>query len=238
MDEVRALVDAVHEKLNVQSPMDEWFLNLLGTGKLSGRLPRYMRHVRHVRLVILGAYKIRQPHRDALAYLAANGSEMTKRLAVVATDIDDRSIDADVDVLAPEIRGGTWFWRNSAMLTCPEARMQEHRAWAHLGATPRDLSGDLCKAERALAHLEEKHGCAEPLQWRWGEGHACSNVFEVDVAMREHAHLLSEIHALRRCTAAEAAVAPPLAAELPREVLTAPAGRSRREAERSRSPVR
>ena len=149
MDEARALVDAVHERLDVQSPADDYFLNLLGTGRLSGRVPRYLRHIRGVRLVILGAYKIRQPHQDALAHLAANGSDMTKRLAAAATEFEDRPIIVGVDVLTSEIRGGQWYWHSSARITCPEARLQEHRAWTHLGATPRDLSDDLREAERS-----------------------------------------------------------------------------------------
>ena len=196
MDEVRALVDAVHERMGVRSPLDEHFLNLLGTGKLSSRVPRYLVHLRGVRLVVLGAYKIRSPHVDALAYLAANGSDATKRLARATTELDERVINAAVDVLTAKIRGGQWHWRDGET-TCPAARLQEHRAWTHLGATPRDLSADLREAECALAHLEEKHGGADPLSWRWGEGHACASVFEADDAKREYVRLLVEIRDLR-----------------------------------------
>ncbi len=196
MDEVRALVDAVHERMGVCSPLDEHFLNLLGTGKLSSRVPRYLVHLRGVRLVVLGAYKIRSPHVDALAYLAANGPAATKRLAVATTELDGRAINAAVDVLPDDIRGGPWYWRGGAT-TCPAARLQEHCAWAHLGAARRSLNDDLREAECASLRLQEKHGGADPLEWRWGEGHACASVFEADDAKREHVDLLMEVRVLR-----------------------------------------
>ena len=70
VDDVRALVDAMHKRLGVLFPMDDFFLNVLGAGWLAGRLPR---KGRHGRVVILGSYKIRQPHIDALEDIKANG---------------------------------------------------------------------------------------------------------------------------------------------------------------------
>ena len=63
--------------------------------------------------------------------------------------------------------------------------MQEHRAWAHLGATPRDLSHDLADARRPIDLLEQKHGGADPTRWRWGEGMPCADVFAADEAKRK-----------------------------------------------------
>ena len=61
IDDVRALVLAVHIRLNVGHPRDEYLLNLLGTALLIGRLPKRLAHLKG-RVVILGSYKIRQPH--------------------------------------------------------------------------------------------------------------------------------------------------------------------------------
>ena len=69
MDDARALVDAVHQRLQVTHPMDDYFLNLLGTARLAGRVAADLSHMRG-RVVVLGAYKIRQPHVAALHHVA------------------------------------------------------------------------------------------------------------------------------------------------------------------------
>ena len=202
VDDVRALVDAMHKRLGVLFPMDDFFLNVLGAGWLAGRLPRHLFHLggrgRHARVVILGSYKIRQPHIDALEDLKANGeSNSLKYLASLTREIDQQKVRDCVDVLAPEVRGGTWCWRGGSEDNY-EALMQEHRAWAHLGATPRDLNDDLADARRALTNLEEKHGGADPKKWRWGEGTPCTDVFAADEAKRKHEDLIERVAALQR----------------------------------------
>ena len=72
--------------------------------------------------------------------------------------------------------------------------MQEHRAWAHLGATPRDLSHDL---------LEQKHGGADPTRWRWGEGTPFADVFAADEAKRKHESLKAKVAALQQVSSGE-----------------------------------
>ena len=67
MDQVRAFVDAVHLRLDVKFPQDDYFLNLLGTGRPSGRLPKRLEHLSGRRLVVLGSYKFRGPHDKAPA---------------------------------------------------------------------------------------------------------------------------------------------------------------------------
>ena len=76
--------------------------------------------------------------------------------------------------------------------------MQEHRAWAFLGATPRDLSHDLADALKSLAALEQKHGGADPAKWRWGEGTHFADVFAADEAKRKHEDLSAKAAALRQ----------------------------------------
>ena len=108
-----------------------------------------------------------------------------------------RGLNDCVDVLDPAVRGGQWYWRSGATVSCYEALAQEHRAWAHLGAAQRDQTQELCKAEQALASLEATHGGPDPRQWQWGEGLACHDVFQADDAAREHARLKAQIKALR-----------------------------------------
>ena len=62
VDDARALVDGIHQRIGAEDPTDEFFLNLLGTASLRGR-----------RVVVFGAYKIRSPHDKALRHLAAHG---------------------------------------------------------------------------------------------------------------------------------------------------------------------
>ena len=59
IDDVRALVNAIHERMDVEFPMDDFFLNVLGIGRLAGRLPKHLGHLggRHGRVLILGSYK-------------------------------------------------------------------------------------------------------------------------------------------------------------------------------------
>jgi len=78
-----------------------------------------------------------------------------------------------------------------------DALLQEHRAWAHLGATPRDLGHDVAAATAALTELEEKHGGPDPKRWRWGPGLPLADVFAADEAAREHTELSDRAEALR-----------------------------------------
>ena len=200
VDDVRALVDAVHQRMDVDFPMDDFFLNVLGIGRLAGRLPKHIAHLggRHGRVLILGSYKIRQPHVDALKDIERNGeSDILKALAKSAGEIGQQPVRDCVDALSTEVRGGTWCWRGGHADNY-EALMQEHRAWAHLGATPRDLSHDLAEALRSIELLEQKHGGADPAQWRWGEGAACADVFAADEAKREHESLKAKVAALQQ----------------------------------------
>ena len=200
IDDVRALVDAVHKRMDVEFPMDDFFLNVLGTGRLVGRLPKHLGHLcgRHGRVLILGSYKIRQPHVDALEEIERNGeSDMLKALAKMTGEIGQRPVRDCVDALSAEVRGGTWCWRGGHADTY-EALMQEHRAWAHLGATPRDLSHDLADALRSIDLLEQKHGGADPTRWRWGEGAPCADVFAADEAKRKHESLKARVAALQQ----------------------------------------
>ncbi len=200
VDHVRALVDGVHRRIGVHFPMDDFFLNVLGTCRLAGRLPKHLGHLggRHGRVLILGSYKLRQPHVDALEDIERNGeNDIIKALAKVTGEIGQQAVRDCVDALAPEARGGTWCWRGGTADNY-EALMQEHRAWAHLGATPRDLSHDLADALKSLAALEQKHGGADPAKWRWGEGTPCADVFAADEAKREHEDLSAKAAALRQ----------------------------------------
>ena len=200
IDDLRALVDAIHERLDVEFPMDDLFLNVLGAGRLVGRLPKHLGHLggRHGRVLILGSYKIRQPHMDALQDIERNGdSDILKALAKMTAEIGQQTVRDCTDVLSAEVRGGTWCWRGGHADNY-EALMQEHRAWAHLGATPRDLSHDLADALKSIDLLEQTHGGGDPTRWRWGEGTPCADVFAADEAKRKHESLQAKVVALRQ----------------------------------------
>ena len=165
VDDVHALVDAVHRRMDVIFPTDEYFLNVLGTGRLVGRIPKRLDHLRG-RVLLLGSYKARQPHVDALKDVERSGeSDALRTQAKAASEIDQRAIRDCVDALAPEVRGGTWYWRGGDADDY-EALMQEHRAWTHLGATLRDLSHDFAEARRSLGLLEQEYGGADPTKCR------------------------------------------------------------------------
>ena len=79
-------------------------------------------------------------------------------------------------------------------------------AWAHLGATPRDVSHDradtLKYTLKCIANLEEKHGGADPVSWRWGDGTPCADVFAADEAKRKHEGLKAKAAALQQLSGA------------------------------------
>ena len=197
IDDVRSLVLAVHMRINVDHPRDDYFLNLLGTGLLAGRLPKRLAHLKG-RVVILGSYKIRQPHVEALEDIEKNGEGVLKALAAAAGEIEQRGVRNCVDVLVPEVRGGPWCWRGCGA-TCPEdqdALAQEHKAWVHLGATPRDVNQDradtLIYSLKRIAH--SKRSMAAPTL-RAGAG---ADVFAADEAKREYEGLNAKVAALQQ----------------------------------------
>ena len=173
IDDVRSLVLAVHMWINVDHPRDDYFLNLLGTGLLAGRLPKRLAHLKG-RVVILGSYKIRQPHVEALEDIEKNGEGVLKALAAAAGEIEQRGVRNCVDVLVPEVRGGPWCWRGC------DARAQKTK-------TPRDVNQDradtLTYSLKRIAHLEVKH---------------CADVFAADAAKREYEGLTAKVAALQQ----------------------------------------
>ena len=180
-------------------PGDDYFMSLLGSGKLKGKISRdWERRGLAGPVVILGCYKIRQPHFDALSHVMREGSSpKVKQLACVTMEIGDREVEDCVDVLDEAVRSGTFYWFSRDFAGTPkehyETLAQEHRAWAHLGATPRDVSGDLASTEATIRELEAKHGGPDPAQWRWRAGTPCADVFEADEAKRQHEDLLAKL---------------------------------------------
>ena len=202
IDDVRSLVDAVHQRLDVDHPLDDYFLNLLGTGVLTGRRPRYLAHLKGP-VIILGSYKMRQPHYDALEDIEKNGEGVLKALAAAAGYLENHGVRNCVDVLVPEVRGGPWCRSDAARPEDQDALAQEHRAWVHLGASSRlpnqeDHAAALTDSLKRIAHLEAKHGGADPASWRWGEDTPCADVFAADDAKREHEGLKAKVSALQQ----------------------------------------
>ena len=193
MDDVRALVDALHQRLNVDHPMDDFFLNFLGTARLAGRVPSEMKHLRG-RVVVLGAYKIRQPHIASLHDIAMNSAGVLKRLAQATCELGKARLCDTRDALTPEVRGGPWCW-TSELAGEFEAIVQEHAAWEYFGATQRDLHEELGAAREQLAQMEKLHGGTDPIKWKWGKGTPCKDVHEADDAKCRYEALKAKIAA-------------------------------------------
>ena len=198
MDDVRVLVDMVHHRLNVEHPMDDYFLNLLGTARLTGRVAADLKHMQGD-IVVLGAYKIRQPHHEALQAIARESEgdcrPPLKLLAQLARELGKPRLRNCRDALTPSVRGGTWCWSNAGA-GGREAVAQEERAWEHFGATTRDHSEELTAACEQLARMEDLHGGDDPLKWKWGAGTPCADVHEADTAKWEYEDLEAKIAAL------------------------------------------
>ena len=90
-------------------PWYDFFLNVLGTGRLVGCLPKHLGHLggRRGRVLILGSYKFRQQLVDALEDIERNGeSDVLKALAKMTGEIGRQAVRDCVDALTPEVRGG------------------------------------------------------------------------------------------------------------------------------------
>ena len=212
LDDARELVNDMHHFMDVYLPGDDFFMHLLGTGLLAGRLSKEWRSQGlDGPVVIVGAYKIRQPHIDALAHVSAEGSSpIVGRLARLTVELDPSRRVKECTEALEALRHGR---RDPACTPDMEALRQEHRAWISVGASPRALDYNMCrrvaKATSAKSELEEKHGSSDPAQWRWGDGTACADVFAADAAKREHEALVASIATLQKLcddiTAAEEA---------------------------------
>ena len=199
IDDVRALVDALNELTGAEFPGDDYFLNLLGTGQLTGRLPASSTHLRGVRCVVVGAYKLRSPRDTALRRIRMERGGQLEKLARLSREIGKARVRDCVDALAVEVRGGIWHWHGGDVNSY-EALAQERRAWAHLGATPRDLREEFAETSRAVSDLELNHGGADPAKWCWGEGTPCADVFAADAAKRKYEALKAKLAALQQAS--------------------------------------
>ena len=196
VDDARALVNGIHERIGAEAPTDELFLNLLGTASLRGR-----------RVVVFGAYKIRSPHDEALRHLAAHGPPNVRKLASSVQELAPKQALKDcVDLTTQAVRGGAWFWSEGREgVNVWQAIAQEDRAWQHIGATPRSRGDELARVTKSLQDLEAKHGGSNPNAWQWGPGTACADVFEADSAARQHRTLKAQLAALQDCAASSSA---------------------------------
>ena len=116
MDDVRVLVDMVHQRLDAGHPMDGYFLNLLGTACLTGRVAASLKHMKGG-IVVLGAYKIRQSHHEAMQAIARESEgicrPLLKHLAQLARELGKARLRNCRDALTPSVRGGTWCWSSA-----------------------------------------------------------------------------------------------------------------------------
>ena len=192
VDDARALVNGIHERVEAEAPTDELFLNLLGTASLRGR-----------KVVVFGAYKIRSPHDEAIRHLAAHGPPGVRRLASSVERLAPKQALKDcLDLTTQEVRGGAWYWGESGEeLNVWQAIAQEDRAWQYIGATPRSRDDELALVTKSLQELEARHGGSDPKAWQWGPRMSCADVFEADKAARQHRALKAQLAALQDCAA-------------------------------------
>ncbi len=199
IDDVRTMVQHVHKQLNVQFPDDDYFISLLGTGKLAGKVSKAWEKKGLAGLVvILGCAKIREPHINALRYGPQTDNALVRKLCQSIIEIsNDQAVEDCTDVLDEEVRGGTFYWFSKdfggTQREHYETIVQEHRAWAHIGATRYDASTDIVNAEKEMREMSEKHGDADPAKWKWGAGTPCSDVFEAGEAKRKYEELSAKV---------------------------------------------
>ena len=186
-DDALGLVDEVHGILDAASPDHDYHLHLLGIGELTGRLPRRLAGLGP--LIIVTAYKLRQPHIDALLQIAGDAEQppAMRRLAVRAVELDRRPVRCSCDARSTTARGGGWMHH----LSSRDAIDQEDAAWAAVGASVVEARAAgrrrrLAAATAALAALVAKHGPGSPRSWSWGEGTSLPDVFAADEAVREY----------------------------------------------------
>ena len=193
VDDARALVNGIHERVEAEAPTDELFLNLLGTASLRGR-----------KVVVFGAYKIRSPHDEAIRHLAAHGPPGVRRLASSVERLAPKQALKDcLDLTTQEVRGGAWYWGESGEeVNVWQAIAQEDRAWQYIGATPRSRDDELALVTKSLQELEARHGGSDPKAWQWGPETSCADVFEADKAARQHRALKAQLAAMQDCVAA------------------------------------
>ena len=191
VDDARMLVDGIHERVNAEDPTDDFFLNLLGTTRLRTHTN-----------VVVGAYKIREPHHDAIRHLAAHGEPNVRLLASRIQNLTPKRALKGVDVTANAVRGGPWFWsEREEDVYRWQAQAQENRAWQHIGAAFRSCADQIAQITQKLQDLELKHGGDDPRMWRWGAGTSLADVYAADKAKYQHIALKAELASLQGANA-------------------------------------
>jgi len=198
MDDVRTMVEHVHAVLDVQFPADDYYMSLLGTGKLAGKVSKaWAKKGLAGPVVIFGCAKIREPHIDALRYGPQTDNALVRKLCHATTEIENHAVKGCTDVLDENIRGGTFYWFSKDFAGTQrehyDTLIQEHRAWAHLGATRYDPSTEIANAEKDIRQMEEQYGGGDPARWEWGAGAPCADVFEADEAKRKFDDLSAKV---------------------------------------------
>ena len=201
VDDARALVDGIHERIKSEDPTDEFFLNLLGTALLRG----------HTNLVF-GAYTIRSPHDNAIRHLTAHGLPNVRRLASHVQELSPKQALKDcVDLTTNAVRGGAWFWsEGTTAMNVWQAIAQENKAWQHIGAVPRSCGDQIARVTKSLQELEAKHGSCDPAAWQWGPNRSLADVFEADAAVHQHKALKAQLAAMQDASGARSRSRSPL----------------------------
>ena len=191
VDDARMLIDGIHERVNAEDPTDDFWLNLLGTARLQNHTN-----------VVLGAYKIREPHHDAIRHLAAHGEPNVRLLASRIQNLTPKRALKGVDVTANAVRGGPWFWSEREEDVYKwQAQVQENRAWQHIGAAFRSCDDQIARVTQKLRDLETVHGGNDPRLWRWGSDTSLADVYAADRAKYQYMALKAELASLQDANA-------------------------------------
>lgn len=181
---IKKYIDKAHSIMDVDHPAADYFLSLLGSGMLKGKIPRYLERIREQRVLVFGAYKIRGSHDNAFRTLWNDSNEDIKKVARSMVHLERHQFKNCVDVLNPEVRGGKWYWDGGDYAFSLD---QEQKAWEHLGLPADDpvvkrnmLLERIESARKKLFEMEENYGDSDPIKWKWGEGTKLSDVFQAD----------------------------------------------------------
>ena len=207
IEDIKRYIDKANDIMEATHPGCEDFLNLLGSGILKGKIPRYMEHLREQRLIIIGTYKFRSSHDNAFRTLWHDSNEEIKKIARSSVQLGNHQFKNCVDVLKPEIRGGVWYWNGGDDTFAID---QEQKAWEYLGIPAKDpttkrnmLLERIESAKKKLIEMENMYGDSDPLKWKWGDGMQLSDVFQADSEKNKydsiHANIANDMIRVEQC---------------------------------------
>ena len=125
---------------------------------------------------MLSAYKIRQPHMDALSEIR-KGQGPLAEAAALATELEGTRALTPIRVVSNA---------SCSESNCYEMLVQDNAAWERLGAAPKNLRDAAAQIRQELDDMEAQYGGPEPTKWPFGPDAPLKDVSEADEALRHH----------------------------------------------------